>query len=165
MGYDSKEMIPYRNMIDDVTRLFLDYGRYSGEYRKLRTEIYERDKAIKRSAKAMGIKAYDKCYLDIFDQDLRRRMGNAVIQKVIEDRRKGFAKFSSIENQKYRRRKELTEIARMLKRSSYLSDSMDEDEKAFLDYEKALWKANIERLIEEGILDRDTLEPKDDYEM
>lgn len=165
IGYDSKEMISYRNMIDDVTRLFLDYGRYSGEYRKLRTEIYERDKAIKRSAKAMGMKAYDRCYLDTFDYDLRRRMGNAIIRKVIEDRRKGFEKASAIENPKYRRRKELREIARMLKRSSYLSDSMDEDARAFLDYEKAMWKAHIERLIEEGILDRDTLELKDDYEM
>ena len=92
-------------------------------------------------------------------------MGNAIIRKVIEDRRKGFEKASAIENPKYRRRKELREIARMLKRSSYLSDSMDEDARAFLDYEKAMWKAHIERLIEEGILDRDTLELKDDYEM
>lgn len=165
MGYDSREMFPYHNMIDDVTRLFLDYGRYSGEYRKLRTQIYERDKAIKRFCKAMGIKAYDRCYLDTFDSDLRRRMGNAIIHKVIEDRKKGFEEVSSIENPEYRRRKELSEIARLLKRSSYLSASLDEDEKAFLDYEKALWKANIERLIEEGTLDRDTLEEKDGYEM
>ncbi|MFA6862051.1 MAG: relaxase MobL [Bacilli bacterium] len=165
LAYESKEMEPYREMVDNVTRLFLDYGKYSNEYKKIRDDIYERDKAIKRSCKEMGVSFYGRCYIDRFDEDIRRRMGNAVIKKVVEERGKGFEKYKAISNDKYRRRKELQEILRMLKKSLFISEGMSEDEKSFIEFERAMWKAETERLIEEGILDPETLKIKEDYEM
>lgn len=165
LAYESKEMEPYREMVDNVTRLFLDYGKYSSDYKKIRYDIYERDKAIKRSCKEMGISFYARCYLDRFDEDIRRRMGNAIIKKVVEERGKGFEKYKAISNGKYRRRKDLQEILRLLKKSLFISEGMDEDEKAFVEFERAMWKAETERLIEKGILDPETLKIKEDYEM
>lgn len=165
LAYESKEMDPYREMVDNVTRLFLDYGKYSSDYKQIRDEIYERDKAIKRSGKEMGVNFYGRCYLDRFDEDIRRRMGNAIIKKVVEERGKEFEKYTAISNSKYQRRKELQEILRLLKKSLFISGGMNEDEKTFIEFERAMWKAETERLIEEGILDPETLKTKEDYEM
>ena len=86
-------------------------------------------------------------------------MGNVLIKEIVNQREKEYKELQHIKNEKYRRRAELKKTGYLLSRACEIAErTYDEAYEVFLEFQIKMRNAEIERLIEEGILDRDELE-------
>ena len=86
-------------------------------------------------------------------------MGNVIIKEIISKRNKEYEELKHIKNEKYRRRAELKKTAYLLSRACEIADrTYDEAYEVFLEFQIKMRNAEIERLIEEGLIDREELE-------
>ena len=84
---------------------------------------------------------------------------NPFIKEIIIKRNKEYEELKNIRNDKYRRRAELKKTAYLLTKSFEIADEVyNEAYEVFLEFQIKMRNAEIERLIEEGILDREELE-------
>ena len=86
-------------------------------------------------------------------------MGNVLIKEIINQRKKEYIELQNIKNDKYRRRAELKKTGYLISQACVIADKVyDEAYEVFLEFQIKMRNAEIERLIEEGILYRDELE-------
>lgn len=158
-GYDSLNMKPYKERIDNITTLILEKSVYAEDYKVILDSIKERDEKLKKKCKKYNLDENEYLYEPKFKQDLYRRMGNVIIKEIISKRNKEYEELKNIKADKYRRRAELKKTGYLLTKAFEIADEVyNEAYEVFLEFQIKMRNAEIERLIEEGVLNRDELE-------
>lgn len=158
-SYDSENMKPFKERINNVISLILEKSVYKDDYKVMLDTINEYDEKLKKKCRKYNLDENEFLYGPKFKQDLYRRMGNVLIKEIVNQREKEYKELQYIKNEKYRRRAELKKTAYLLSRACEIADrTYDEAYEVFLEFQIKMRNAEIERLIEEGILDRDELE-------
>lgn len=159
LGYDSENIKPFKERIDNVITLILEKSVYKDDYKVMLDTINEHDGKLKKKCKKYNLDENEYLYGPKFKHDLYRRMGNVLIKEIVNQREKEYKELQHIKNEKYRRRAELKKTGYLLSRACEIADrTYDEAYEVFLEFQIKMRNAEIERLIEEGILDRDELE-------
>lgn len=158
-GYDSLNMRPYKERIDNITTLILEKSVYKDDYKVMLDTINAHDEKLKKKCKKYNLDENEYLYETKFKKDLYRRMGNVLIKEIINQRNKEYEELKNIRNDKYRRRAELKKTGYLLTKAFEIADEVyNEAYEVFLEFQIKMRNAEIERLIEEGILDREELE-------
>ena len=159
IGYDSENMKPYKERIDNVITLILEKSVYKDDYKVMLDTINEHDEKLKKKCRKYNLDENEYLYGPKFKHDLYRRMGNVLIKEIVNQREKEYKELQHNKNEKYRRRAELKKTAYLLSRACEIADEVyNEAYEVFLEFQIKMRNAEIERLIEEGILNRDELE-------
>ena len=159
IGYDSENMKPFKERINNVITLILEKSVYKDDYKVMLDTINEHDEKLKKKCRKYNLDENEYLYKPKFKHDLYRRMGNVLIKEIVNQREKEYKELQHIKNEKYRRRAELKKTAYLLSRACEIADRIyDEAYEVFLEFQIKMRNAEIERLIEEGILDREELE-------
>lgn len=157
--YDSKNMKPYRTKIDEVTTAILETGPYAKKYFKLLEDIDVYDSNIRERCNKYHVDPDSRMLLPKFQKELYRRLGNAIIKKVIDERDKAYEDLQHIRNENFRRKQELNQMRYLLSKSIELAKQVDEEAyEVFLEYRWKMKKAELNRLIEEGLISKEELE-------
>lgn len=158
-GYDSENMKPFKERIDNVITLILEKSVYKDDYKVMLNTINEHDEKLKKKCRKYNLDENEYLYGPKFKHDLYRRMGNVLIKEIVNQREKEYKELQHIKNEKYRRRAELKKTAFLLSRACEIADrTYDEAYEVFLEFQIKMRNAEIERLIEEGIIDKEELE-------
>ncbi len=158
-GYDSLNMKPLKERIDNITTLILEKSVYAEDYKVILDSIKERDEKLKKKCRKYNLDENEYLYEPKFKKDLYRRMGNVIIKEIISKRNKEYEELKNIKNEKYRRRAELKKTAYLLTKAFEIADEVyNEAYEVFLEFQIKMRNAEIERLIEQGLIDRDELE-------
>ena len=159
MGYDSENMKPFKERIDNVITLILEKSVYKDDYKVMLDTINEHDEKLKKKCRKYNLHENEHLYGPKFKQDLYRRMGNVLIKEIVNQREKEYKELQYIKNEKYRRRAELKKTGYLLSRACEIADrTYDEAYEVFLEFQIKMRNAEIERLIEQGLIDREELE-------
>ena len=78
-GYDSLNMKPFKERIDNITTLILEKSVYAEDYKVILESIKERDEKLKKKCRKYNLEENEYLYGSKFKQDLYRRMGNVLI--------------------------------------------------------------------------------------
>ena len=154
VGYLSPNMKECRPIIDNIVKKILNLGKHSFEYTDLDIRLQEYDNKITSIAETHNIDEDDYLLRDKFKDDLFRRMGNVVIQELLNRKR-----FEEVEKKKINHKKSEQAFHRkmllvMISRSFELMNKLeDEEARIFEEYQYKLKKAEYERLIEEGVIE------------
>ena len=158
-SYDSENMKPFKERIDNIITLILEKSVYKDDYKVMLDTINEYDEKLKKKCRKYNLDENEYLYGPKFKHDLYRRMGNVLIKEIVNQREKEYKELQYIKNEKYRRRAELKKTGYLLSRVCEIADEVyNEAYEVFLEFQIKMRNAEIERLIEEGILDRDELE-------
>jgi len=158
-SYDSENMKPFKEKIDNAITLILEKSVYKDDYKIMSDTINEHDEKLKKKCRKYNLDENEYLYEPKFKHDLYRRMGNVLIKEIVNQREKEYKELQYIKNEKYRRRAELKKTAYLLSRACEIADrTYDEAYEVFLEFQIKMRNAEIERLIEKGILDKDELE-------
>ena len=159
IGYDSENMKSFKERIDNVITLILEKSIYKDDYKVMLDTINEHDEKLKKKCRKYSLDENEYLYESKFKHDLYRRMGNVLIKEIINQREKEYKELQHIKNGKYRRRAELKKTSYLLSRACEIADrTYDETYEVFLEFQIKMRNAEIERLIEEGLIDREELE-------
>ena len=159
IGYDSENMKPFKERINNVITLILEKSVYKDDYKVMLDTINEHDEKLKKKCRKYNLDENEYLYKPKFKHDLYRRMGNVLIKEIVNQREKEYKELQHIKNEKYRRSAELKKTGYLLSRACEIADrTYDEAYEVFLEFQIKMRNAEIERLIEEGILDREELE-------
>lgn len=159
IGYDSENMRPYKERIDNITTLILEKSVYAEDYKVMLDTINEHDEKLKKKCRKYNLDENKYLYEPKFKQDLYRRMGNVLIKEIVNQREKEYKELKNIKNDKYRRRAELKKTGYLLTKTFEIADrTYDEAYEVFLEFQIKMRNAEIERLIEQGLIDREELE-------
>mgnify|MGYP006907842766 FL=1 len=152
-------MKPLKERIDNITTLILEKSVYAEDYKVILDSIKERDEKLKKKCRKYNLDENEYLYEPKFKKDLYRRMGNVIIKEIISKRNKEYEELKNIKNEKYRRRAELKKTAYLLTKAFEIADEVyNEAYEVFLEFQIKMRNAEIERLIEQGLIDRDELE-------
>ena len=158
-GYDSLNMKPYKERIDNITTLILEKSVYAEDYKVILDSIKERDEKLKKKCRKYNLDENEYLYEPKFKKDLYRRMGNVIIKEIISRRKKEYEELKNIRNDKYKRRAELKKTRYLLTKAFEIADEVyNEAYEVFLEFQIKMRNAEIERLIEQGLIDREELE-------
>lgn len=159
ISYDSKNMKPFKERIDKVIDLVLEKSVYKNDYKIILDTISEHDEKLKKKCRKYNLDENEYLYGPKFKKDLYRRMGNVLIIEIVSQREKEYKELQYIREEKYRRRAELKKTAYLISQACVIADKVyDEAYEVFLEFQIKMRNAEIERLIEEGIIDREELE-------
>lgn len=154
IGYLNPNMKECRPIIENIIKKILNLGKHSFEYTDLDIRLQEYDNKITSIAETHNIDEDDYLLRDKFKDDLFRRMGNVIIQELLNRKR-----FEEIEKKKLKHKKSEQAFHRkmlleMISKSFELMNKLeDEEAKIFEEYQYKLKKAKYERLIEEGVIE------------
>ena len=154
IAYLSPNMKGCRPIVDNIIKKILNLGKHSFEYTDLDIRLQEYDNTITSIAETHNIAEDDYLLRDKFKDDLFRRMGNVIIQELINRKR-----FEEVEKKKLKHKKSEQAFHRkmlleMISKSFELMNKLeDEEERIFEEYQYKLKKAEYERLVEEGVIE------------
>lgn len=158
-GYASDEMTPYRETIDEITLLILDshpnlkkaYTHYYSELKKRDEKTIDKLKRAKFKGDISSFLKAEKASDDFF-----RRLGNKVLNHVYEARSKQLSdeyKISKDQRMRWTEKKRKSYLfGKTLKLDKQVSEeAMD----CFEEFERLINKAEYERLVDQGIIERE----------
>lgn len=154
IAYLSPNMKVCRPIVDNVIKKILNLGKHSFEYTDLDIRLQEYDNKITSIAETHNIDEDAYLLRDKFKDDLFRRMGNVIIQELLNRKR-----FEEVEKKKLKHKKSEQAFHRkmlleMICKSFELMNKLeDEEARIFEEYQYKLKKAEYERLVEEGVIE------------
>ena len=159
LDYNSLNMLCVRDYVDSVINYVLECGTHNKLYEEIKNECYQRDITLKEELKNYRIDNPDSyMLLPKIEYDLKARMGNALIKEIVKARKDNDDKVKEIKQPKAQSNFKAESLIQLLsKTASLIKKCEDEEYRAFLEYENRMRKAEIDRLIEEGYIDPDTL--------
>ena len=156
-AYGRKNMEPFREIIDSISNFILETSSVSSLYLSTKEKIQKRDEELEMLYNFNHIKKDKRRYYGTtFEIDLRTRMGNVIINEItnarmnIGKRTEGKKKKKS--KTRYRKEEILNLIYQTFKHNLKV---IDEANKVFEEYQKKLREAEFNRLVEEGIIDKE----------
>lgn len=154
-SYGREEMEPYREIIDSISEYILETSSINSLYLSILDDINKRDDELEKLYNFNHIKKENrKYYGSTFETDLKTRMGNAIINEIVEARMKigQRSKDKKKSKTKYRKEEILNLVYQTFKHNLKV---IDEATKVFEEYQKKLKEAEFNRLVEEGIIDKE----------
>ncbi len=149
-GYNSANMKPYIKDIDAVTTYILEHGKYSTSYFNLLSEISECDERTYKRCGIYNTSIEDKLIMPKFQKDLYSRLGNVIIEKVIEERDIAYKAFQHIKNENFRRKQEIKSLGNLLIRTAQIAEQVDKEAlETYLEYEYKMKEIECKRLKDE----------------
>ena len=147
----------YREIIDSISNYILETSSVNSLYLSTKEEIQKRDEELEMLYNFNHIKKDKrKYYGTTFETDLKTRMGNAIINEIVQARmnvgRRTEGNKKKKSKTKYRKEEILNLVYQTFKHNLKV---IDEASKVFEEYQKKLREAEFERLVEEGIIDHD----------
>lgn len=159
IGYNTPNMEKCRPTIDKAIELILNNECFGDYYLELKKQVEENDLEIINTCKKYNLEPDKYLYSKTFDEDIKRRMGNILIKEIIKRRKKAYEEYQHIRNDNLRRKNELKVNVNLAIHSIAIVEEMINGiDEAFEEYLRRIKKAEIDRLIEEGIIDIDELE-------
>lgn len=154
-SYGREEMKPYREIIDSISEYILETSSVNSLYLITLDDINKRDEELERLYNFNRIKKEKrKYYGTTFEIDLKTRMGNAIIDEIANARMSIGRRIRSKKKSKSKYRKE--EILNLVYQTfKHNLKVIDEATKVFEEYQKKLKEAEFNRLVEEGIIDKE----------
>lgn len=154
-SYGREEMKPYREIIDSISEYILETSSVNSLYLSTLDDINKRDEELEMLYNFNHIKKEKrKYYGPTFEIDLKTRMGNAIIDEIANARMSIGRRTRGKKKSKSRYRKE--EILNLVYQTfKHNLKVIDEATKVFEEYQKKLREAEFERLVEEGIIDKE----------
>jgi hypothetical protein len=152
IAYESANMDGCRKKVDELTRFVLAGPTMSYAYKLLLEQMEERDKKIREICEKQKIDDPTKyLYVSKFQNDLRRRMGNAAIKAIVEARKGELLKSLGLRHPKAKVKLHTDSVIGLLAHTAELSERVsDEALDSFEEFERSMKKAEYERLLEEG---------------
>lgn len=136
-----------REHVDRISKAFL-YGTESGK--QILAMLDDMREKESKTAKRYGVKKKPN-KADRIEADIYRRIGNRIVDRIIQERNEAFMEFSSIRSDNLRRKNEMRKIDFLVSKIKRLSD---EERKASEEYFHELKKkAEKEILEEKGLID------------
>lgn len=154
VSYDSDNMMFLKNKIDNLTDLILKQNpNTNAVFRTFLTLLAEKDKSIRRMCEASKINPEKVVLFEKYKSDLYRRLGNVVIQSIIQTSR-DMKKFEyATKNKLALKRIQKKKRQYAMQESLYLSDKVDREAmQYFQEHMKTLEEMRIKVLIEQGII-------------
>ena len=156
-GYGREVMKPYREIIDSISNYILETSSVNSLYFNIKKEIQKRDEELEMLYNFNHIKKDKrKYYGTTFVTDLKIRMGNAIINEIVEARMNVGRRTDGNKKKKskttYRKEEILNLVYQTFKHNLKV---IDEATKVFEEYQKKLREAEFERLVEEGFIDKE----------
>lgn len=154
-SYGNEEMKPFREIVDSISNYILETSSVNSLYLNIKKEIQKRDEELEMLYNFNHIKKDKrKYYGTTFETDLKIRMGNAIINEIVEARMKigQRSKDKKKSKTKYRKEEILNLVYQTFKHNLKV---IDEATKVFEEYQKKLREAEFNRLVEEGIIDKE----------
>lgn len=154
IAYLSPNMKECRPIVDSIIKKILNLEKHSFEYTDLDIRLQEYDNKITSIAETHNIDEDDYLLSDKFKDDLFRRMGNVIIQELLNRKR-----FEELEKKKLKHKKSEQSFHRkmlleMIDKSFELMNKLeDEEARIFEEYQYKLKKAEYDRLVEEGVIE------------
>ena len=152
IGFNNKAMEPLRPLIFEIEKILIDKNaKLKQEFKLLRDELEQKDKRMKLICESHKLNPDKYCLKEKYLNDFHRRIGNLIIKYTQK-----YALSDEYEYQNYKKKRLIEKINRkkLLNETSYLIKHSDiEAQKTFAEYEAKLRKAEIEILIEEGVID------------
>ena len=161
VSYDSKNMSKLRPIVDKAVELVINSKKLKPHFEVLENAILEVDERIIDKCEHYKMDPYGYLYSPKFNRDVRRRMGNILIKEIVKRRKEVYKEYAHIRNEHLRRKNELRKTKYLIGQSLIIMDEMINGvDIEFLEFQERIKKAELERLIEEGIIDREDLEAK-----
>lgn len=156
-AYGRKNMEPFREIIDSISNFILETSSVSSLYLSTKEKIQKRDEELEMLYNFNHIKKDKRRYYGTtFEIDLRTRMGNVIINEITNARmnigRRTEGKKKKKSKTRYRKEEILNLIYQTFKHNLKV---IDEANKVFEEYQKKLREAEFNRLVEEGIIDKE----------
>ena len=159
VSYDSKNMSKLRPIVDKAVELVINSKKLKPHFEVLENAILEVDERIIDKCEHYKMDPYGYLYSPKFNRDVRRRMGNILIKEIVKRRKEVYKEYAHIRNEHLRRKNELRKTKYLIGQSLIIMDEMINGvDIEFLEFQERIKKAELERLIEEGIIDREDLE-------
>lgn len=153
IGYNTANMLSLKETIDKATELILNNDDYRKYYIALKNQVVKKDDEIIRRCKKYNLELEEFLYSKKFDEDIKRRMGNILIKEIIKRRKKAYEEYKHIRDLNLLRKNELRINSTLVIHSIDLTDkAINGIDEAFDEFQRRLRKAEIDRLIEEGII-------------
>ena len=151
-GFNNKSMEHLRPLILEIENILIEKNpKLKEEFRLLRFELEQRDKKMKLICESHKLSPDRFMLMNKYLEDFHRRIGNAIIKYT-----KKYVKVDEYEEWSFKKKRLVEKNSRrkLFKETSYLANTVDlEAKRTFDEYENKLRKAEIELLIEEGVLD------------
>lgn len=151
IAYESENMNGCRGTVDSIVSLILTNGENRFEYQAAMGAIANRDKQLLDLCLTHKIKnpeAY--LYGGVFQRDLYRRMGNAVIKEVLKKRRDELIRAREIRHAKARQKHHLDSLTHCLLKSAEIAAYADQEAiDCFEEYRRKIELEDIKRKIAE----------------
>ena len=156
-SYGREEMKEFRKIIDSISNYILETSSVNSLFLSTKEEIEKRDEELEMLYNFNHIeKDKRKYYGTTFETDLKTRMGNAIINEIVEARMNVGRITDGNKKKKSKTRIRKEEILNLIYQTfKHNLKVIDEASKVFEEYKKKLRKAEFERLVEEGIIDKD----------
>ena len=156
-SYGREEMKEFREIIDSISNYILETSSINSLYLSIKEEIQKRDEELEMLYNFNHIKKDKrKYYGTTFEIDLRTRMGNVIINEITNARmnigRRTEGKKKKKSKSRYRKEEILSLVYQTFKHNLKV---IDEASKVFEEYQKKLKEAEFNRLVEEGIIDKE----------
>mgnify|MGYP001000659698 CR=1 FL=1 len=104
LSYSSSNMDGVRDKVDSVTELILETSYVRKPYREFLSRVEKKDRIMKEACRMQKVDPKPYLYAGKFKQDMKRRMGNAVIQEIVKLRNEADQKMAELHNAKAQQR-------------------------------------------------------------
>ncbi len=152
IAYESENMNGCRDTVDSIVSLILTNGENRFDYQATVGAIANRDRQLLELCQTHKIKNPENyLYGDVFQRDLYRRMGNAVIKEVLKKRRDELIRAKEIRHAKARQKHHIDSLTQCLLKSAEIAAYADQEAvDCFEEYRRKIELAEIERKLAEG---------------
>lgn len=151
IAYESENMNGCRDTVDAIVSFILTNGENAFAYKSITALIATRDKELLDLCLTHKIKnpeAY--LYGGVFQRDLYRRMGNAVIKEVLKKRRDELIRAREIRHAKARQKYHLDSLTHCLLKSAEIAAYADQEAvDCFEEYRRKIELEDIKRKLRE----------------
>jgi hypothetical protein len=155
LGYESDNMLRCQRDLDEASDLIIVANSYTPAWLKLKKEMTERDEESIEAADRLGFQHRFPLYTIRFNEDLHRRMGNAIIKEVVKKRKEEAEMMKSLHHPKAKNKLHQSFLDSLCKAVSFSMEASYEAWLVFDEFERSLKEAEYKRLVKEGVIDPD----------
>ena len=155
LSYESENMMFLKNKINYLIDLIIKQDeKTNAVYKSFMTLILDKDLSIKRMCEESKIDPNKVILLKKYESDIYRRLGNQVIQSVIDLSRQIRLMDFKTENRLAKKRIQRKKIDFLIQESLYLSEKVQREAMSYFnEHMKTLEEMKIKVLIEQGVIE------------
>ncbi len=161
ISYSSKNMDPIRRVVDHTVDIYMNHPAHKKLFDEINNILTKEDERIIKLCNDLGLDSNFYLIKEKYHKDLKRRLGNIIIKDAVKKRNKAYSKYVQIKDEHLRRKKEISvckNFDEILKYKQVAIKLENEEHRLFIEYLERIKEAEINRLIEEGIISKEEIE-------